>query len=104
MGRMHAEEMGSMLPRRQALEWHLKHNHYPPVDTRWIPWCEEILNAWDECSHDREVFNVWVTGRMFGPDGNRKSAWDVIDGLHLSDLMSNEGDGSDYSFQAKGAL
>lgn len=74
MGRLQAEEMREMLGRRQALEWHLQHNHYPPVHPIFIDAAEEAIeNA--NCGN-------WDT-QVGLPNGRVLTTAQVIKGLHL---------------------
>jgi hypothetical protein len=38
-----------------ALDYHLRHNHYPPVPSSMIPVCIDAIDAINEDDHNRQV-------------------------------------------------
>lgn len=67
-----------------ALEWHLEHNHYPPVTTEMIPYCKQAIRL-----AAQKLDHVIVT-----IEGDRKTvdlpAWQIVDDLHLHDFVETE--------------
>lgn len=48
MGSLQAAEMAEMLSMEDAITWHLRSNHFPPIPTSMVPVCiEAIQNALD---------------------------------------------------------
>jgi hypothetical protein len=45
MGSLQAQEMAEMLDIDDALAWHLRSNHYPPVPLSMIEPCKEAIQA-----------------------------------------------------------
>lgn len=46
MGSLQAQEMAEMLDIKDAIAWHLRSNHFPPVPLSMVPVCiEAIENA-----------------------------------------------------------
>ncbi len=45
MGSLQAMEMAEMLEIDNALEWHLRYNHYPPVPVSMVQPCKEAIQA-----------------------------------------------------------
>jgi len=49
MGSLQAMEMAEMLTMEDALAWHLRSNHYPPIPLSMVPVCiEAIQNALED--------------------------------------------------------
>ena len=63
------------------LGYHLQNNQYPSVSLDFIPICIEAI----ECYNMGE-FDVEITM----PNGIVKTAWDIVDGLHLDWFIDNE--------------
>jgi hypothetical protein len=55
MGSLRAAEMAERLPIRQALAWHLRSNHYPPVPLSMVPVCIEAIKACNDGDWERPV-------------------------------------------------
>lgn len=55
MGALQAQEMAEALPLEDALAWHLRANHYPPVPHEMIPVCKEAIEAVNEYDFDRQI-------------------------------------------------
>ena len=55
MGRMQAEEMKDQLGLDQALSWHLRSNHYPPVPLTMLPVCREAIDHANCGDWDTEI-------------------------------------------------
>lgn len=45
MGYLSASEMRRHLTEKQALTWHLQHNHYPPISLAYLPLVREALGC-----------------------------------------------------------
>lgn len=48
MGYASALDMSQMVSMRQALSWHIKGNHYPPLPDEYIDLAEEAINLWND--------------------------------------------------------
>ena len=80
MGRMALEGMIEANPDRVAvLMWHLRANHYPPVNQVFIPVCEEAIEA---CSEGKGGLLIEM------PNGITKSARKMVEGLHLEQFCA----------------
>ena len=55
---------------------HLTGNHYPPVSADFIPVCKEAIK---HCNSIRSKYTKIITM----PNGIKKTAWEIVDGLHL---------------------
>lgn len=55
MGSLHATEMATTLPIEEALAWHLRANHYPPIPLTMVEPCLEAIEAYWEDDLDREI-------------------------------------------------
>lgn len=60
------------------LAHHLQHNHFPPVD---LSFAGAALEAIELCS--MEDYDVTLTL----PNGNVVAAWQVVEGLHLEEMV-----------------
>lgn len=88
MGNLQATEMAEMLPIEQALEWHLRVNHYPPVPSSMVKPCLEAIDAYWEDDFDREIEmpeGVYYRGETTAP------AREIIIAHHL-DAWLEEGE------------
>ena len=81
MGRLQADGMASMLPRQQALEWHLRGNHYPPISLVFVPVAEEAIDRANEGDWDSII-------EM--PNGKSLSVSKIIEGLHLESFLEEK--------------
>jgi hypothetical protein len=55
MGSLQAQEMAEMLEIDDALAWHLRSNHYPPVPLSMIEPCKEAIQAFLEGDYLRMI-------------------------------------------------
>lgn len=57
MGHLQAREMAELGADNleQALTWHLRSNHFPPVPTSMVPVCIEAIDAVNEGDWDKEI-------------------------------------------------
>lgn len=55
MGSTQAHEMAGMLSLDDALAWHLRSNHYPPIPLSMVGPCKEAIDAYWEDDLDRQI-------------------------------------------------
>ena len=46
MGNLQAAEMANALPIEQALAWHLRSNHFPPIPATMVQPCIDAIDAY----------------------------------------------------------
>jgi len=68
-----------------ALEYHLRHNHYPAVNLIFIPIAKQAIALGREGDFDTVLLM---------PNGLSKSVGDIVEGLHLDSFL--DADNSDY--------
>ena len=93
MGSMQATEMANALPIEQALEWHLRSNHFPPVPSSMVKPCLEAIDAYWEDDLDRLIGlpdGVGYRGLTVAP------ARAIIVNHHLDAWCSEEDDSEEY--------
>lgn len=83
MGRLRAEEMIEFAGFELALQDHLRHGHYPPVDLVFLDTARNAISEaeaenWDEM--------------LFLPNGKEVPVWQVVEELHLEPFMQGERD------------
>jgi len=79
MGKVQAEDVVALnLSLKTTLIWHLEHNHFPPVNRIFVPTCMEAIKKVGEGRGD-EVIEM--------PNGKKKSARDIVEGLHLESYL-----------------
>lgn len=78
MGRLQAEEMASMLQQEQALEWHLRYNHYPPISLDFVPVAKEAI--------EKANSDEWDT-IIEMPNGKSLMVYKIIEGMHLETFL-----------------
>jgi hypothetical protein len=72
------------LSREASLEHHLRYNHFPPVDSRWIPLCEQAINlAVNKCERTEDGLGYSDVPDLDDQIGQGKTAREILDGLHL---------------------
>ena len=81
MGRLQAEELAANLPTEQALGLHLQCNHYPPVNSVFIPVARDAIDR-----ANREDYDTVL--KM--PNGKSLSVSQIIEGLHLDCFLDQE--------------
>lgn len=81
MGRLQAGELVANLPIEQALELHLKCNHYPPVNSVFIPVAKDAIDRANKGDYDTVL-------KM--PNGKSQSVSQIIEGLHLDCFLDQE--------------
>jgi hypothetical protein len=70
MGSLQAQEMAELLEIDDALAWHLRSNHYPPVPLSMIEPCKEAIQAFLEGDYLRMIpmpEGVSYRGSNFAP-------------------------------------
>jgi len=82
--------IGFGLSRQVSLEHHLRANHYPPIDLRWVPICEAAIDlaisVGEQVDDDSFVFDEHALEAQVGQG---KTAQEVLDGLHLWEYVSS---------------
>lgn len=81
MGRMQASEMRNELGERVALEWHLRSNHYPPVNLVFVGVALEAIK--------RGRAGDWGAVLEM-PNGLRRTVSQIVAGLHLDAWLEDE--------------
>jgi hypothetical protein len=78
MGRMQAEEMIGLLDFDAALDWHLRHNHYPAIHPDFFPAIKKAIEYanQEEWDHKIELPNHYVRSVSF-----------IIRELHLEPFL-----------------
>jgi hypothetical protein len=93
MGSLQATEMAELMPMEQALEWHLRANHFPPVPSSMVKPCLKAIDAYWEDDLDREIEmheGVYYRGETVAP------ARAIIIQHHLDAWCSEEDDSEEY--------
>lgn len=84
MGSLQAQEMRQMLSLDQALRWHLRSNHYPPVPFAMVDVCKKAIAHAAAEEYDEEV--ALPDGTTYrGAESVPVSV--VIDSFHLHDFI-----------------
>ena len=81
MGRLQAEELTANLPIEQALRLHLQCNHYPPVNSVFMPVAKDAIDRANKGEYDT-VLEM--------PNGKSLSVTQIIEGLHLDCFLDQE--------------
>ena len=90
MGSLQAQEMAEMLSIEDALAWHLRSNHYPPIPLSMVKPCMEAIDAMLEDEPYRVVNlpdGVTYKGDTSAP------AWIISDQHHLDAWWSQDEEG-----------
>ena len=93
MGSLQAAEMAEMLSIDDALAWHLRSNHYPPIPLSMIEPCKEAIQAFLEGDYLRMIEmpeGVSYRGSNFAPadaivSQHHLDAWVELDEEGLED-------------------
>ena len=83
MGYIAALEIRRYLSEDQALIWHLRHNHFPPIDLIFLCAIREALAA----ARNREF-----SRRITLPTGKILTAAQIVDEVHLHAFLDCEVD------------
>ena len=89
MGSLQAMEMAEMLSMEDALAWHLRSNHYPPVPLSMIQPCIDAIQAGLEDDWQRLIHlngSSW-RGQDYAP------AYAIIEGHHLDPWLELDEEG-----------
>jgi hypothetical protein len=86
MGNLQAREFAGLVSEKemaleQAIAWHLRSNHYPPVDDAFVPVAVEAINLASE--------GFWYNELEY-PNGLTRTVLDTIGGLHLGAFLNEE--------------
>lgn len=90
MGYTQAQEMAEMLSIEDALAWHLRSNHYPPIPLSMVKPCMEAIDAMLEDEPYRVIDlpeGVTYKGDECAP------AWIISDQHHLDAWWSQDEEG-----------
>ncbi len=87
MGRLQAEEMARLVDLDTALEWHLLHNHYPPVPRTMIAPCKKAIElARQECFDELIDLPEGIRYKH-GQDDDKAPVSALIENYHLDDFL-----------------
>lgn len=86
MGNLQAREFAGLVSEKemsleQAVAWHLRSNHYPPVHEAFVPVAVEAINLASEGS--------WYTELEY-PNGLTRTVLHTIEGLHLEAYLDTD--------------
>lgn len=91
MGRVRAMEFASLVEDGSisidsALEYHLRHNHYPPIPSVFIPIAKKALEIAREAleHHDYERFDETLVSPT---TGKKATIRHIIEVMHLEDFI-----------------
>ena len=90
MGSLQAQEMAEMLSMEDALAWHLRSNHYPPIPLSMVKPCMEAIDAMLEDEPYRVI--DLPEGVTYKGDGCAP-AWIISDQHHLDAWWSQDEEG-----------
>lgn len=87
MGSMQAMEMSELLEIDDALAWHLRSNHYPPIPLTMLEPCKQAIDAANEGNWDKLISlpdGVGYKGLTVAP------ALAIIEAHHLDAWLEND--------------
>ena len=84
MGRANLQDMLECVNERVALEWHLAHNHYPPVPAEMVEPCLEAIALIQ--TEDEDAIVVLPRGITYRGDAEM-TASELVNALHLTDFV-----------------
>lgn len=87
MGRLQAEEMAEFGTMEQAIKWHLRSNHYPPIPISMVQPCIDAIIAVNDGNYNEEISlpeGVTYKGDATAP------AWVVVEQHHLDAWLTWE--------------
>ena len=92
MGRLHAEELASMLDGGElsledSVRLHLQSNHYPPIPASMIKPCIAAIDAANSENFDLEIEMPEDVSYL---DGNTAPAWSIVETFHLDSWIELE--------------
>lgn len=87
MGRMQTLEMGHFADNLdQALRWHLRSNHYPPLPMDLLPVAKKAIEIANEAIATEDE-DLWQT-LIYVPTADKKlSISRIIEGMHLDSFL-----------------
>lgn len=92
MGALNAAAMGEAvadggLSLRQALDWHLSSNHYPPVPPSMIDPCVDAIQALDD---DEADLLITLPEGVSYRGGRLAPAWAIVEAHHLDAFLDTD--------------
>ena len=80
MGYTQAFGLAELLDTEAAVEWHLQHNHYPPVPAAMVGPCLEAIGRVND-GEGGSLVDLQGVAQWRGQDA--APAWAIVDGHHL---------------------
>lgn len=81
--------LGHGLDRRTVLVHHLQSNHFPPLDTRWVPIAEKAIDlVLEHASLSDDGIELDDFDFLSEQIGHGKTVNEVMEGMHLWDFVS----------------
>lgn len=74
---------------RQALDYHLTTNHFPPIPAEMITPCMAAIFAWDDGEIETQIV---LPGNITYRDRKTAPAWAIIHTHHLEAFLTREED------------
>lgn len=81
MGRLALEDMLNYADTATALHWHLVGNHFPPIHEDFHPAAREAIER---------VNNRQGQTPIDLPNGITKTAYEIVEGLHLESFLDTD--------------
>lgn len=76
-------EMCRSLSQEQALEWHPRFNHFPPVHLAFLPAAQKAIQLANEGDWHSQI-------KL--PNGRVLAVHEIVEGLHLETFLEGEPD------------
>ena len=83
MGRLALEDMLNHTDVESALDWHLRGNHFPPIHSDFHPSAKLAI---EHCNNRQGQTPITL------PNGITKTAYEIVDGLHLHSFLALDHD------------
>ena len=83
MGRLALEDMLNHTDVESALDWHLRGNHFPPIHSDFHPPAKLAI---EHCNNRQGQTPITL------PNGITKTAYEIVDGLHLHSFLALDHD------------
>lgn len=91
MGREFAEQLNGLeMTLDEQLRIHLTANHYPPVPTKMVVVCREVINHINDGGDINAHFKLPIGSTWRGESS--APAWAIIEGHHLDSWILDEED------------
>lgn len=91
MGSLKAHEaatvMTDMVGKEMAMEYHLRHNHFPPVPKEMVPMCIEAAETYGD---DPDRLIDLPEGTTW-KGGTQAPVWAIVEGHHLEPFVEEWG-------------